>query len=66
MQAAMEAAKTAIMAISEADNPVNHYRLVHVAARSVGPTLKQIDFDWKEVNKYKELCNFEIDVKNIS
>ena len=61
----IEAAKAAIMAVREADNPVNNARPLHAMPRSGGPALTT-DVDWKVVDKYQELCNFEKEVKNIS
>ena len=39
-QAAVEAVKTAIMAVSEAENPVNGTRSVQVICRMAGSVLK--------------------------
>ena len=53
------------MVVRKADNPVNNARPIHARPGSGGPVLRQITFDWKVADKYRELCNFEIEVKNI-
>ena len=65
MQAAIEAVKATIMAIREVDNLISNARLVRMEPRSGGPALKQPIFDWKAANKYLELSNFELEVKNM-
>ena len=65
MQAIIQAAKTTIMVVKEAENPVNTARSVQVMPRAGSPALKQSTFDWKARDKYQELQNFEIEVKNI-
>ena len=52
------------MAIREADNPVSKARPVQAVLKSDSPALKLTTFDWKWADKYQELCNFEIEVKN--
>ena len=65
IQAVIEAAKTVTMAIIEANNPISNTRPVHATPRSGGPTQKHLTFEWKLADKYQELCNFKIEVKNI-
>ena len=65
MQAAIEATKAEIMAIREADNPVNSARPIHTTARLDSLAWRQPTFYWKMRDKYQELCNFETEVKNI-
>ena len=65
MQAVTETSKADIVAIREAEKTVNNARPVHAAPRSGSPAQKQPTFDWKVQDKYQELCNFEIEVKNI-
>ena len=57
MQAAIEVAKAAIMAVREAENPVNNTRLVYTT-RLRHSALRQPVFDWKATNKHQELCSF--------
>ena len=52
MQAAIEAAKATIKVVKEADNPVSDAR----------PVLQHLD---EASDKSQELCNFEMDKKNI-
>ena len=63
IQTVTTSAKATILAIREVDNSVNNARPVYTTSRS-GPALKQPMFDWKSGDKYKELCYFEIEVKN--
>ena len=65
MQALIDTAKAANVAIRKSENLVNNARPVHAAARSDGPVLRQPTFDWKVTNIYQEVCNFEIDIRNI-
>ena len=65
MPTALEATKAAIMAMGEAENPVKNTRPLHAAPRSGDPALKQPIFDYNATEKYQELCNIEIKVKNI-
>ena len=65
MQPNIQAAKEAIMAVKEAENPVNAARSVQIITRTGSPALKQLSFKWKAVHKYQELWNFEIEVNNI-
>ena len=60
MQAGIEAAKAAIMAVREADNPVNNARPIHRMARSISSVVRQLTFDWKVAEKYEELDSFEV------
>ena len=53
------------MAVREADNPVNSARIIHAMPGSDGPALGQPLVDWKMADKYQNLCNFEVEVKNI-
>ena len=55
VQAAIEAAKAAIMAVREAETPVSNVRPIQRTLRMGGPTLKQTTL--KEPGKYHELCN---------
>ena len=64
MPVAIKAVKAAIMAIRGVENTVNNARPMHTMPRLIGPVLKQPTFAWKATDKYKELCNFELDVKN--
>ena len=52
------------MDAGEVDNLINNARPVHAVPRWGGPELKLPTFDWKVAEKYQELCNFEIEVKN--
>ena len=54
MKGTMEAAKTAVMAVEEADNQVNNARPIHTTTRSSGPALRKSTFNWKASNKYPE------------
>ena len=53
------------MAIREGDSPVSNVTPVHAVPSSGSPALKQPAFELKAKDKYEELCNFEIEVKNI-
>ena len=55
MQAIIEAAKVAMMAVKEAENPVTAARSVQVMLGTSGPLLRQPTFDWKASDKYQEL-----------
>ena len=66
IQAATEAAKAAIMAVEEAENPVNSSKPVQGIPRTSGPAQKQPIFDWKVTDKHQEVQNFEIEVKTCS
>ena len=61
-----EAAKAAIMEVREADNLVNSSRPIHPMPTLWGSVVRQLMFDWKVADKWQDLCNFEIGVKNIS
>ena len=50
------------MAVTEADNPFNSARPVHGVSISGSLALNPTTFDWKEADKYKDLCNFETEV----
>ena len=63
-QANTQAAKAAIMAAKEAQNPVNIARTVQVMLRTDGPALQQPTFDAKAADRSQELWNFQIDIKN--
>ena len=62
-QAVMKAAQVVIMAVREAEIPANTTRPALAMPKTGGPVLKQPTFDWKAIDKYIELCNFEIEVK---
>ena len=55
MQAVIEAAKAAIMAVREANNPVSNARPIHAVLISCSPALKHPTFDLKVAEKYQEL-----------
>ena len=65
MKAAIAGAKAAIMTVREADNLVSNARPLHTTPRLGSPALRQQMFDWKARDKYQELCNFPLEVKNI-
>ena len=65
MQTVTEATKAAIIAVREVDHPFNNARPKHKTPRSGGPALGQPTFNWKTIDKYHEVYNFEIKVKNI-
>ena len=54
-QAAKEAAKAAIMAVKEEENPVIIARSVQVMHRMGGPALKLPTFNLKTGDKYQEI-----------
>ena len=62
-QAATEATKAEGMVGREADNPVSNSRPIHIMLRSSGSVLRQTKFDWRSLDKYQKLCNFEMEVK---
>ena len=64
LQATIEATKADIMAVRKANNPVNNAKSLHTVPRSWGPILKQQTLEWKVADKYQQLYNFKIDVKN--
>ena len=64
MQAAIEAIKGAILAVREADNPVNGVRPIHTIPRLDSLVWRQPTFDWKAADKYQELFSFKIVVNN--
>ena len=45
--------------------PVNNARPEHGVPRSSGQGIKQYTFAWKMAEKFKKLCNFEIEVREI-
>ena len=53
------------MGIRETENLIKPVRPVQVILRTSGQTLKQPTYDWKTADKYQELQNFEIEIKNI-
>ena len=61
----IEAAKAAVRAVKEADNPVKAARSVHVLPKTGGLSLKQPTFHWKAADIYQEPWSFELNVKNI-
>ena len=64
MPSPIEASKADMMTIREADNLINNATPIHIILRLGGPALKTY-IDWEVAIKYQELCDFEIDVKNI-
>ena len=64
-QTVIETAKAAIKAVRVTDIPVNTTRPAPAVTKRGGPVLKQPTSNWKYPVKYLELCNFEIEVKNI-
>ena len=60
MQIAIEVAKAAIMSVREADNLFNNARPIHSTPRLGGSVLRQPTFDWEAIDKYHDLCIFEI------
>ena len=65
-QAAIQATKAAIMAVREAEAPAKHGRPLHIVPRGSGLALRQPPFHWKAQDKYNELNNFKINVRNTS
>ena len=51
MQAVIKATKAAIIAVTEAVNPVKNARPVHAMPRAGGPELRQLTLDWKATDK---------------
>ena len=66
-QAATEATKIEMQAISEAEGPTQRNNATvttpSMSTRSSRPVVKQVTFDWKCQDQYNELLNFEMDVK---
>ena len=60
-----ETTKAVKMAFRETEIPVNTTRLVPPIPQISGPVLNKPMFDWKSPDKYLELHNFEIEIKNI-
>ena len=54
IHSAIEAAKAAVMAVKESENPVNAAILVHIMPTTGSPALKQPTFDLKATKKYQE------------
>ena len=50
-QRAIQAAKTAMMAVSDTENTVNAARLVPIMARTSSPVLTLLTFNWKREDK---------------
>ena len=48
MPVVIKATKATIMAVREADKPVNNARPIHTMPRSGDPVLRQPTFDWKK------------------
>ena len=65
MQAVIDARNGVVMTVREAVSQGNTTRPGETMPKPVGSVLKQPTFNWKPPDKYKELCNFEIYVKNI-
>ena len=61
MQAAIEATKAAIIMVREVDNLVGNAKPIHTMA-----SIKTTNVWLKTLDKYQELYNFEIEVKNIA
>ena len=57
---AIKAAKTAIMAMTEAEGLSKSRRASHLVERASRPTMRQPTFDWKAQDKFNELNNFKI------
>ena len=55
IQTAIEAAKTSIMAVKEAENPASAPRPLQMMPRAGSPPLKQPTFNWEVEDKYQEL-----------
>ena len=66
MQAVIKAAKAAIIVVREVEAPANTTRLAPVMLKAGGPVVRQPTFDWRSLDRYIELCNFEIEVKRFS
>ena len=64
-QVATEAPKAARMAVREAEDPAKSRRPAHAVSRAIGPALRKPIFDWEAQNKYDQLNNFKIQVRNI-
>ena len=62
---AIEAAKAVIIAVRELDIMANSVRPMHTVPRSDNLTVHQPNFNKKTADKYQELRNFEIVIKNI-
>ena len=57
----IEADKTAVMTVREADTPVNNARQIHTMPMSCGSVLRLPVVDSKAADKYQKLCNIEIE-----
>ena len=66
MQAKIEAAKAAIMAIRERQSLTKNTRTTQLIPGTSGPIAKQSTFDWKVHERYNELHNFEDEDRNIT
>ena len=68
MQAATEAPKSAVQAMSEAAGPAerNETPIAEgMSARTSQPSVKQLSFNWKAKDKYNKLLNYEMEEKMI-
>ena len=66
LQAAIEAAMAAVQAMSEAAGPAERNGASTtecMSATTHEPALKQVIFNWKVQDTYKELINLEMEVK---
>ena len=63
VQAIIQEASAAIMAVKEAENQVNAARSIQVIPRTGGSALKQPTCNWNAAGKYQELWNFGIEGK---
>ena len=57
MQAAIVATKAVVWTVTVMATNIN--------ARTSGPSLMQLTFDWKAIDYYNELLSFEMEVKSI-
>ena len=63
--AANEGIKAELATVREVGNPVNNARIIHTIPRSSTPMPRQPTFEWKPLDKFQELCTFEMEKKNI-
>ena len=64
-QTVIEATKSAVMAVLEAEGPAKSRRAGWKVPGARGPTMRQLNFDWNVQDKCNELNNFKIEVRNI-
>ena len=60
-----ETYKAAILAVRELGSTGEHIQTTQVMPMISGPRIKHPTFDWKALDKYNELHNFEIEVRDI-